>query len=170
MTSFKRNRRRCFWLLTIVWMCLIFAFSSRNAELSTEDSTRVGIWIGTKFVPGFRQWDVDRQMDFAQAIDHPVRKTAHAMEYTVLGICLLGAMYTWDVRRWQWQVPGYAWLAGTCYAMTDEFHQLYVPGRSGQWSDVAIDSAGVLVGSLIMTGVLRYLTFRGRGEWYGKNR
>ena len=45
------------------------------------------------------------------------------------------------------------WLIAAGYAATDEFHQLFVPGRSGQVSDVILDSAGAAIGVLIMTGI-----------------
>ena len=41
-----------------------------------------------------------------------------------------------------------AWLIGTAYAVTDEFHQSFVPGRSCELRDVVIDSCGVLTGVL----------------------
>lgn len=40
-------------------------------------------------------------------------------------------------------------LTGALYAASDEFHQLFVPGRSGQISDVLLDSAGVCFGVLL---------------------
>ena len=40
------------------------------------------------------------------------------------------------------------WGIAALYAVTDEFHQLFVPGRSGQFSDVVLDSAGALAGLL----------------------
>ena len=46
-----------------------------------------------------------------------------------------------------------AWLTASAYAATDEFHQLFVPGRSGQISDVILDSAGAALGVLLMTGI-----------------
>lgn len=52
------------------------------------------------------------------------------------------------------------WCAGTAYAATDEFHQLFVPGRSCQFRDVCIDSAGILTGivlfSLIKHQIAKY--------------
>ena len=41
-----------------------------------------------------------------------------------------------------------SWLIGTAYAMTDEFHQAFVPGRSCEFRDMVIDSCGVLTGVL----------------------
>ena len=40
-------------------------------------------------------------------------------------------------------------MLGLVYAASDEIHQLYVPGRAGQFRDVLIDSAGVLLGICI---------------------
>ena len=45
------------------------------------------------------------------------------------------------------------WCIASAYAATDEIHQLFVPGRSGQVSDVLLDSAGVLAGLLVLAGV-----------------
>ena len=42
-----------------------------------------------------------------------------------------------------------AWIAGTLYAATDDLHQLFVEGRSCEFRDVCIDSAGVVLGITI---------------------
>lgn len=43
-----------------------------------------------------------------------------------------------------------AWLLATAYAASDEFHQIFVPGRTPKVTDVMLDSAGVLLGLGIM--------------------
>ena len=48
-----------------------------------------------------------------------------------------------------------AFLAGTAYAVTDELHQLFVPGRAGMISDVLIDSLGVLFGCFLIYALFR---------------
>ena len=103
------------------------------------------------FVPCFDNWSPEEQQAFAEKIDHPVRKTAHAMEYAVLGLLTAGAFI--DRRtsiRAGILVP---WCIATAYAASDEIHQLFVPGRSGQVSDVILDSAGVLAGLLGLAAV-----------------
>ena len=50
---------------------------------------------------------------------------------------------------------GKAWFASALYAVTDEIHQHFVPGRSGEITDVLIDSIGCLIGALIMSSILR---------------
>ena len=68
--------------------------------------------------------------------DLVLRKLAHAAEYAVLGALLLRATGR----------TGLAFALGALYAVSDEIHQSFVPGRLGSPLDVAIDAAGVAVG------------------------
>ncbi len=134
-------------------MAVIFSFSARPAEQSTGDSRWAGHMIGQLFVPGFGDWSDKEQEAFAEKVDYPVRKTAHAMEYAVLGLLTAGAY----IRRGTSIRKGILvpWGIAALYAASDEFHQLFVPGRSGQVSDVVLDSAGVLAGVLLLAGIRR---------------
>lgn len=139
-------RKKVFFVLAVCWMIVIFTFSARNAEQSTGDSTSIGILFGQMFVPGFDEMDEKEQMAFAGMIDHPIRKTAHATEYAVLGFLIAGSYDDRTKKRLRLiLVP---LLAGALYAVSDEIHQMFVPGRSCQISDMLLDSCGVLVGSL----------------------
>jgi VanZ family protein len=71
--------------------------------------------------------------------DLVLRKIAHAAEYAVLGALLARALGR----------PGVAVLAGVLYAVSDEAHQAFVPGRLGSPLDVAIDAVGVVAGVLL---------------------
>ena len=71
--------------------------------------------------------------------DLVLRKIAHACEFALLGALLLRALR--DERA--------AFAGGVLYAISDEVHQLFVPGRVGSPLDVAIDSIGVAVGILL---------------------
>lgn len=53
---------------------------------------------------------------------------------------------TADAQSVWWRTAPVAWLIATAYAATDEVHQLFVPGRGGQVTDVLLDSAGALLG------------------------
>ena len=71
--------------------------------------------------------------------DLVLRKLAHAAEYAVLGALLLRATAR----------PGIAFVLGSVYAVSDELHQAFVPGRAGSPLDVALDTVGVAVGILL---------------------
>jgi VanZ family protein len=68
--------------------------------------------------------------------DLALRKLAHAAEYAVLGALLARATGR----------GGLAFALGTLYAVSDEIHQTFVPGRMGSPFDVAIDAIGVACG------------------------
>ena len=108
--------------------------------------------MGRIFVSGFEQWELDRQQDFASQIDFGIRKTAHAMEYALLCILISLALYFYGVP-----VSKCFWLSlllTVAYAGTDEVHQLFVAGRSGQIKDVLIDSIGAVTGCGIILGII----------------
>ncbi|MDQ3067024.1 MAG: VanZ family protein [Actinomycetota bacterium] len=71
--------------------------------------------------------------------DLVLRKVAHAAEFAVLGALLLRALGDGRI----------AFAAGAAYAISDELHQHFVPGRVGSPFDVAIDAAGVLAGIVL---------------------
>lgn len=154
-------RRKVFLILMLVWMTVIFAFSCRTGVESTGDSYQIGMSVGRLVVPAFHNLSSEEQLAFAERVDYPVRKTAHALEYAVLGAFAAGWLY--DAKRRRGNNILSAWLVATLYAATDEIHQLFVPGRSGQLTDVLLDSAGAFAGVLSMAGIL-YLIRRRRSS------
>ena len=160
ITKLNLNRRKkIFWVLTLICMIVIFCFSSKNAEDSTEDSHKVGKTIGYIVEYDFQEWTPDAQERYAERIDHPVRKTAHFLEYMLLGSL---AAYAWYDAKYRKHIKVLVPFGiGAVYAMTDELHQILVSGRAGMVTDVLLDSSGVLLGvilaSLVMLGVTKYL-------------
>ena len=86
-------------------------------------------------------WDEKELLDKAELIDYPVRKCAHMSEYAIL--TLLGFLtFSFLHGRRRVLIPiGVTFI----YACTDEIHQLFVPGRAGRFTDVAIDTAGGII-------------------------
>jgi VanZ family protein len=71
--------------------------------------------------------------------DFIVRKLAHVMLFFTLAFFALKV-----IRHWRWQYLA-AWVFASVYGITDEWHQLFVPGRSGKAGDVIIDATGALI-------------------------
>jgi VanZ family protein len=65
---------------------------------------------------------------------------AHALEYAVFGALLLRAL---DGRV-------LALAAGLAYAVTDEVHQSFVPGRQASALDLLVDAVGLLAGIALL--------------------
>lgn len=68
------------------------------------------------------------------------RKVAHVVEYGILALLVARALtgIGWAIRR-VWAV---GLLACVLFAVSDEVHQSFVPGRFGKVRDVALDSLG----------------------------
>lgn len=90
----------------------------------------------------------------AKKIDFAVRKSAHACEYAALSV-LFFVNYKKKSRKIK-QIVGMSALSTALYAVTDEIHQLFVPGRSGQITDVILDSCGGLIGA-VLSAIILYL-------------
>lgn len=134
-------------------MGVIFFFSSKPAEESTDMSTSVGKFVAHLFVPGYDEWTLEEQYEYAEKIDHPIRKTAHATEYTILGFLVSGIFFHCKKVEAIKKKIFISVAIGAFYAITDEFHQLFVEGRAGLFTDVLIDTAGVVFGVFIMWGI-----------------
>ena len=85
-----------------------------------------------------------------------IYKLAHLLVYSVLGVFVAGAARHANTPR----ASVWACIAVVLYAITDEIHQGFVPGRSPLVTDVAIDSFGGLVGILAF-GLPNMLRARG---------
>lgn len=150
-------RKRIFILLSILWMGVIFVYSAQPGDESTETSIWAGMTFGRIFVPHFEEWSCEQQIEFAEKIDHPVRKAAHFTEFAILGFFVTGAYADNNLhskspkKHRRFLVP---WIIGSIYASMDEFHQRFVPERNGNLKDVLLDSSGVAFGVLMMLFIL----------------
>ena len=147
--SILRNKK--FTIIVIAIMAFIFFQSALPADLSSEESGRV-VDLIVRLFQGVAP--IDRE-----TLVFIVRKGAHFTEYMILGGFLVPAVKEWMAVDTT-PVPVVreritAWLAGTLYAVTDEIHQFYVPGRSCELRDIGIDSCGVLAGVLVVSLLVR---------------
>ena len=130
-------------MLAVLCMGVIFYFSSMNADDSTEESHELGKFVGYVVEYDFQNWSPDAQERYAAKLDHPIRKTAHFLEYMLLGILLTGALY--EKKRSRKQKILYPFIIGALYAVSDELHQLHFAGiieEGGRF--VHIDDGGIL--------------------------
>lgn len=76
-------------------------------------------------------------------------KIAHLIEYGILGFLLFRAFSRAENLRWRCHSLCWTLVTGIGWALSDEFHQWFVPGRSADIVDVAVDVVGVGVGITI---------------------
>lgn len=126
-------------ILVLIWMSIIFVFSSQDGSESTEKSKLV-IYI-------FNYIGLDLNSILGDMADFVVRKGAHMTEYFILIMLIkrtLRDKYTLNKSL------SFAFLLTILYASSDEYHQTFVPGRCGQVKDVLIDSCGALIYVIII--------------------
>lgn len=140
-------KRKTPWLLVLVWMGLIFFLSSQQAADSNQLSTGI-----TKFIMDLISGILPGLSPQVQWLNHIVRKNAHFIAYLILGLLQVNALYLNGKRGRKAFVL--ALLISFLYAASDEFHQTFVPGRSGELRDVLIDTAGAI------TGIVTYMLVR----------
>lgn len=134
-------------LPALMMMIIIFIFSSKTAVESNGSSTFIASFVLQAKEQLFGVGEPGEREILLELINFIVRKAAHMTEYALLAILLSIHFYTINVSKLKY----FLYNIGICvlYAMSDEFHQLFVEGRSGQLSDVFIDTIGIIIGTLI---------------------
>jgi VanZ family protein len=140
------------WTLVILNLGLIFYFSSKSADQSKELSgnvTKIVAQSVQKVSPS-KEATIDIEI-----LHYLLRKNAHFFSYLVLGVLVMNAMKRSGVDGFKGIIVTF--LICVLYAISDEFHQTFVLGRSGEVRDVIIDSAGVTIGILKYLGLVRII-------------
>jgi len=76
-------------------------------------------------------------------------KPWHLLAYVGLGVVVVRAVAGGLPAPIGWRVAMTAIVIGVGYAMTDELHQMFVPGRTAQLTDLVADVIGVCIGVVI---------------------
>lgn len=141
-------RKKVCILLAIFWMGFIFYMSHQPAKVSTVQSNKV-IHVIKK---------VSKSDEIKKKINSfIVRKGAHMFLYCVLAILFFGSIYNGDNIL---KSVFIALLLSFLYACSDEYHQTFIVGRSGQFDDVLIDFSGSLIGVLIVSLIVKFDIFK----------
>ena len=144
----KKVVARIILIILIILNCIfIFKFSSEKSEKSDVRSGRV-IQAIVELNPKTKNLSDEEKEKIKEDIVMPVRKTAHFTIYMNLGMLLFLCSKTFNAEDKK-NVLGSLTFA-FLYACTDEIHQMFVSGRSGEFRDVCIDSCGALFGILIV--------------------
>ena len=130
------------WLLYILLGLIVF-FIWDNSMQNGGSSDGFSLLFAETFVPivnklGFHGniWTLNRI----------VRKLAHLTEFTILGSVLYTILRRYITYGTVIKTIG----LGMLIASLDEFIQLFSPGRSSQFSDILIDTVGVVIGILVV--------------------
>ena len=126
----------------VLWACVIYRFSDTPAVESTNESISVtGMLLD--MVSRFIYVDPANRDMIIAAMEPHIRKIAHMTEFGILFLLILipAALIIKKLSLRACITLSITLL----YAVSDEIHQLFVPGRSGMLRDVLIDLFGALI-------------------------
>lgn len=114
------------WLPVIVWAGMIFYFSGRPRMDSGLEQFQSGL-----------------------ELDCVLRKSVHVFEYFILA-CLMFRAIKGSFALNQYSLFFHTIILSVLYAFSDEFHQIFVPTRTGSIYDVMVDCIGVLIAYVVL--------------------
>lgn len=134
-------------LLLLSTFFIIFGFSSQDGENSgglSRNITNKILQLSNKY----KDMGQEEKEKIADRTERIIRKIAHFSIYTLVGLLLMGLLSTYKIKE-NWRII-LSVLLGMIYAVSDEIHQSFIPGRTPQITDVYIDTLGVVLGVLLI--------------------
>ncbi len=163
-SSKKLLFRVIFAALSVIIMVAIFCFSAQNGTASSKTSGRVVTVVLKTFYSRFIELSANEKAQLIKTLQFLIRKCAHFSIYFLLGGSVFGFVSTFNLTKLK--IVLFSWLFCVFYALTDEIHQLFSNGRSGNLRDILIDSCGSLCAILLfllLLGLLNKKTnFKGK--------
>ena len=145
-------KRIVFAILIIINCMVIFNFSNKVADDSSKQSGRIVNFI-SQIIPTIKNMpEPDKTNFMKETLTIIVRKTAHFSIYTLLGLLSMNFMLTFEEKELcKFDLRCLIALVFCIfYAITDELHQYFIPGRSCELRDVCIDTLGAVLGILLV--------------------
>lgn len=159
-------------LLVIVWMIVIFILSEMSSDESNGNSKKIVNKIIEETIETSANETIQKSANNTsptkvnkkdnediESINYIFRKFAHTGVYFVLSILVLNLFLqiknNLDIKFIMLNI-----VCCFAYACTDEFHQLFVNGRTGQFTDVGIDTAGAILGAMTFYFIYRLVRIR----------
>ena len=146
----KTTQRIIFGTLLILTFALIFYFSSATGTSSHGMSRIIAEWLARII-----RIAKENQEIFIGKAEPYIRKLAHFSIYAFAGMWEILLLNTFEIKD-EMKILG-GTLIGLLYAISDEIHQGFTPGRSPQVMDVIIDTEGNLFGILIVLLIIMVL-------------
>jgi VanZ family protein len=148
-----RNNLLKAWTAAILWLIVIAIESS--ALLSAHYTSRI-LYPLLHFLFGL-DWERFHYWHFY------IRKTGHVIGYAILSVLLFRAwratLPAMDNLKWTLRWATTALLGTALVATLDEWHQSFLPSRTGRWQDVVLDASAGLAAQILI-----FLWWKSRGK------
>lgn len=145
-------------ILIVLLLCtfyIIFGFSSQDGEESGGISKRITEFILEKSSK-YNSLEQTKKEEVSKRTERIIRKIAHFSIYTLVGFLLMALFSTYENIKRKYQIYISA-MIGILYAISDEIHQSFTPGRGPKVTDVFIDSLGVFFGIAVILLIIELI-------------
>ena len=146
-------KRLVFSAAAVIWCGFIFYMSSQDGTESSLTSGGFISFLCRIFMPGFAGFDDASRAAVISDLQFIVRKCAHFTAYLILAFFMVQVFLALPRPKKLFYRCLFAWIFCVLYAVSDEIHQSFVPGRAMQLRDMAIDSCGALLGVFVSLGI-----------------
>lgn len=140
--------RSLFLILTLGCCLLIFLNSAADSEVSGKQSGTITEALAPVVIPNYDQLSPGEQKTQKNELGSLVRKAGHCLEFMALGLCSFSFCLTFRKKNDRQGRLFLAFLSALAfsvlYAVSDEIHQIFVPGRACEFEDVVTDTMGIL--------------------------
>lgn len=148
----KKLYWKILWIgIAVLWMAVIFYFSSQDGSHSASMSGRLTSFVIRLFVKDYSSLSLEQQKEIYSFTSYILRKVAHFTEYSILALFLFLATFTFTNKGLY--LFGIPITLSILYAVSDEFHQSFVADRIPQFKDIVVDSFGA-VAMLFIIGII----------------
>ena len=151
----KTKKYRWLFLLLILWAIFIVEFSGQPWSESFHTSSVVEDFIlkMVSLMPVGQ--DIAKQL----LEIFTVRKIAHFVEYMILGGLSAASWVLYQAEEKENRKPFFLIAWGFCvlFAVLDELHQAFVPGRTSSIRDILLDSVGALFGAFLVALIVKHV-------------
>ncbi len=127
------------WCAVIFMSLQIFGFSSKTAEESSGTSEKIARYV-IEIINNVKEIDDAKKEEVFHAVHFLIRKGAHFAEFALLTLLVFFLAQSYGLKKTICAIISLVYCL--IFASTDEIHQLYVNGRSGEVRDVFIDFCG----------------------------
>ena len=171
------QKRIILGILILIWMITIFLFSSQDGMESESTSDIITNRIVNENIKNdiegknysnegtnetsVTEYNYEYEM-YKGGVRLVVRKSAHFIIYLVGGILVFNFLKTYNLSIKK--IIGLTILFILIYASTDEFHQLFVEGRTARVSDVLLDTCGAICGLILIFICSKILKLKDRNK------
>ena len=146
-------------ILTVFLMVFIFSMSAQNAEASNQTSGGVIRFTLSLVYPGFNSLGQQAQNQIVSSLQGLVRSTAHFSVFAAH--CFSYLIFTLTLEKLKLLMRYLSSIIfSVLYAVSDEIHQLFTPGRAFQFTDVLVDTLGIMLGAAVMYLIMKLIKKR----------